>query len=141
MIDLEALKKALEADLADPNGYWNTLKRKDEIRATQVIRMWDRIKDDVDGSIEHLLNWYESDKYRNREYSMGFEPREELLWMLSDVAEIHGSRCTKEEIDIYANVFTGSIYKLGSYIIQVMHGQGSVIRIDKIKQDDSQQKS
>jgi len=98
-----------------------------------VERMWVRIKGDVDGSIEHMLKWYESDKYRDREYEMGFQPREELLWVLFGVAETHGEECTDEEVDLYANMFTRSIYKLGSYSIQIMDGQGSIIAIDKIK--------
>ena len=98
-----------------------------------VERMWERIKEDIDGSIEHLLKWYESDKYRDREYEMGFQPREELLWVLFGVAVTHGEECTDEEVDLYANTFTRSIYKLGSYAIQIMDGQGSIIAIDKIK--------
>ena len=98
-----------------------------------VERMWVRIKGDIDGSIEHMLRWYESDKYRDREYGMGFQPREELLWVLFGVAETHGEECTDEEVDLYANMFTRAIYKLGSYAIQIMDGQGSIIAIDKIK--------
>ena len=98
-----------------------------------IERMWERIKGDIDGSIEHMLRWYESDKYRDREYGMGFQPREELLWVLFGVAETHGEECTDEEVDLYANMFTRAIYKLGSYAIQIMDGQGSVIAIDKIK--------
>lgn len=98
-----------------------------------VERMWVRIKGDIDGSIEHMLRWYESDKYRDREYGMGFQPREELLWVLFGVAETHGEECTDEEVDLYANTFTRSIYKLESYVIQIMDGQGSIIAIDKIK--------
>ena len=98
-----------------------------------VERMWVRIKGDIDGSIEHMLRWYESDKYRDREYGMGFQPREELLWVLFGVAETHGEECTDEEVDLYANTFTRSIYKLESYAIQIMDGQGSIIAIDKIK--------
>ena len=98
-----------------------------------IERMWEKIKGDIDGSIEHMLRWYESDKYRDREYGMGFQPREELLWVLFGVAETHGEECTDEEVDLYANMFTRSIYKLGSYAIQIMDGQGSVIAIDKIK--------
>lgn len=109
------------------------LRREDEHKERWVDRMWNRIKDDIDGSIEHLLNWYESDKYRDREYKMGYEPREQLLWVLLDVAQKHGRLCVEKEVEIYANMFTGGMYGLGSYIIQVMNGQGSVIRIDKIK--------
>jgi len=64
---------------------------------------------------------------------MGLQPREELLWVLFGVAETHGEECTDEEVDLYANTFTRSIYKLESYVIQIMDGQGSIIAIDKIK--------
>jgi hypothetical protein len=95
--------------------------------------MWERIQPDIDGSIGHMLKWYNSDTYRDREYSKGYQPREELLWVLFGVAETHGEECTDEEVDLYANTFTRSIYKLGSYAIQIMDGQGSIIAIDEIK--------
>ena len=125
-LDSEEGKKSMQE-------YFEKLKREELHLQRWVDRMWNRIKDDIDGSIEHLLNWYESDKYRDREYKMGFQPREELLWVLLDVAQKHGRLCTEKEVEIYANMFTGAMYVIGSYVIQVMHGQGSVIRIDKIK--------
>lgn len=133
------LSDKLKEFLDSPEGqkslddFANKLNREAEHRNAWRDRMWNRIKDDIDGSIEHMLNWYGSDRYRDREYKMGFEPREDLLWVLSNVAEKYGRECTEEEIEIYANMFTGEIFALGSYIIQVMHGQGSVIRIDKLK--------
>lgn len=122
-LDSEEGKKSIEE-------FALKMRRKDEHKERWIDRMWDRIKDDIDGSIEHLLKWYESDKYRDREYKMGYEPREQLLWVLFGCAGKYGKECTD---DSYANVFTGEMYCLGSYVIQVMHGQGSVIRIDKIK--------
>jgi len=111
----------------------NKINREAEHRDVWTDRMWNRIKDNIDGSIEHMLNWYESDKYRDREYKMGFEPREDLLWILFNVAVKYGRECTQEEADVYANMFTGEMFVIGSHVIQVMHGQGSVIRIDKLK--------
>jgi hypothetical protein len=111
--------------------YGLKIKREEEYRERWIDRMWNRIKDDVDESIERLDNWYGSDKYRDREYKKGREPREQLFWILLGVAEKYGSE-VGDEYETYANMFTGEMYKIGSYIIQVMHGQGSVIRIDKI---------
>jgi hypothetical protein len=108
------------------------LRREDEYKDRWIDRMWNRIKGDIDGSIEHLDNWYGSDKYRDREYKRGYEPREKLFWILLGVAEKYGSE-VGDEYELYANSFTGEMYKLGSYYIQVMYGQGSVIRIDKQK--------
>ncbi len=109
------------------------LKREQEHKDRWTNRMWERIQSDLDGSIDHMLKWYNSDTYRDREYRKGYQPREELLWVLFGVAEAHGEECTDEEVDLYANTFTRAIYKLGSYAIQIMDGQGSIIAIDKIK--------
>lgn len=109
------------------------MQRSDEHKERWADRMWNRIKDDIDGAIERMCNWYESDKYRDREYGMGFEPREDLFWVLFNCAAKYGNECTQKEIDTYANIFTSEIFVIGSYIIQIMNGQGSVIRIDKIK--------
>jgi hypothetical protein len=108
------------------------LRREQEHKDRWIDRMWNRIKDDIDGSIERLDNWYGSDKYRDREYKKMYEPREELFWVLLGAAEKYGSE-VGDEYELYANTFTGEMYKLGSYFIQVMYGQGSVIRIDKQK--------
>jgi hypothetical protein len=109
------------------------LKREREHKDRWIDRMWERIQSDIDGSIDRMLRWYNSDPYRDREYNKGYQPREELLWVLFGVAEVHGEECTDEEVDLYANTFTRAIYKLGSYAIQIMDGQGSIIAIDKIK--------
>jgi len=85
---------------------------------------------DMDAAIEKLCAWYESDKYRDREYKRGYEPRERLLWLAFNYAEEHCKECDDEE---YLNDFTGQAYYIGSYVIQVMHGQGSVLRVDKLK--------
>lgn len=112
--------------------YFDSLERLKQHDDRWTDRMYERIKDNIDESIEHLIKWYYSDKYRDREYKKGYEPREQLLWVLFHVAEDYGRECTEQEAEQYANMFTGEIYILGSYAIQVMHGQGSVIRIDKI---------
>lgn len=122
-LDSEEGKKSMEK-------FALKIQREDEHKERWIDRMWDRIKDDIDGSIEHMCDWYESDKYRGREYKMGYEPRERLLWVLFGCAGKYGKECTD---DSYANMFTGEMYYLGSYVIQIMHGQGSALRIDKIK--------
>ncbi len=108
------------------------LEREAQHEERWVERMWNRIHGDVDDSIEKLLTWYGSDKYRDREYKMCYEPREELLWVLFSVAEKYGTECSEDEIREFANTFTGNMRRIGSYVIQVMIGQGSVIRIDKV---------
>jgi hypothetical protein len=122
--DEESIKKFFE------ESERKVLKEKEWIE-----RMKLRIEGDIDSSIERLLAWYESDKYRDREYARGYEPRETLLWLLFKYATEYGETCLddSELYETYGNMFTGGMYRIGSYVIQVMHGQGSVIRIDKIK--------
>jgi hypothetical protein len=84
---------------------------------------------DIDSLTEKLMSKYYSDEYVDREYyKCKCEPREPLLWLLLEYAEKYGKRCKNKK---YFNMFTGAAYYLGSYVIQTMHGQGSVIRIDK----------
>jgi hypothetical protein len=64
---------------------------------------------------------------------MGIEPREQLLWVLLEVAIVYGSEPSEEELETFENMFTGEIAKIGSYVIQSLYGQGSAIRIDKIE--------
>jgi hypothetical protein len=108
------------------------IEREEAHNNRWVDRVWNHIHLDINGSIDRILMWYESDTYRNREYAMCYEPRETLLWVLYDVAEKYGNECTEDEIRKFANSFTGGMRRIGSYVIQVMVGQGSVIKIDKI---------
>ena len=124
-LDTEEGKKSIEE-------FHLKLEREAEHKERWIERMWNRIQGDVDGSIEKLLTWYESDKYRDREYRIGYEPREDLLWVLMGVAGKYGEECTDNEIETYANMFTSDMRKIGSYVIQIMDGQGSVIRLDKV---------
>lgn len=82
----------------------------------------------IDEVMERLMRKYDSYKYREKERRLGYEAREDLFWFMLAYAEKYGSECKDEQ---YWNTFTGSAYYIGSYVIQVMHGQGSVIRIDK----------
>lgn len=112
--------------------YFDKIQKLQEWDARWADRVWNHIKDNVDFYIEKLIAKYDSAKYRDREYKRGYEPREPLNWVLLDVAGKYGRECTEQEINTYANMFTGSMCVIGSYVIQVMHGQGSIIRIDKL---------
>lgn len=83
----------------------------------------------LDEVIEMLIKKYDSDEYVRREYRLGYQPRERLFWLLLEYAKVYGLECSDQK---YWNDFTGEAYYVGSYVIQVMHGQGSAIRIDKI---------
>jgi hypothetical protein len=83
----------------------------------------------LDEAIEKLLAKYDSDAYVNKEYKLGYEPREDLLWLVYNYVIKYCKRCKNPK---YLNDFTGDAFYCGSYVIQCMHGQGSVIKIEKI---------
>jgi len=129
---LENLKTFLETDegKASIERWVEKMRRADEHKDRWAEKFKQRCESDLDGSIEKLLAKYDSKEYRDKEYGKGREPMEDLLWVALEYAEKYCDECTDEK---YLNMFTGSAYYIGSYVIQVMNGQGSVIRIDKIK--------
>jgi hypothetical protein len=129
---LENLKAFLETDEGKESieRWGEKLRRADEHKDRWAEKFKQRCESDIDGSIEKLLAKYDSKEYRDKEYGKGREPMEDLLWVALEYAEKYCEECTDEK---YLNMFTGSAYYIGSYVIQVMNGQGSVIRIDKIE--------
>ncbi len=84
--------------------------------------------------IEKIIAKYDSEEYVSREYKLGYEPREELFWVLRDIAEKYGEKIkhNSKKWEKYLNMFTGEAYIYEGYFVQVMHGQGSVVKIEKI---------
>jgi hypothetical protein len=108
---------------------WAEEERKiEEILTARIEQFHTKYHDKLDAVIERLQAKYNSDGYRNKEYKMGYEPRETLLWFLFEYATRYCEPCEDEE---YFNTFTGSAYYLGSYVMQVIYGQGSALLIDK----------
>lgn len=103
-------------------------ERDHQMHWVERFKKW--AEPDLNAAIEKLCTWYGSDKYRNREFKKGYEPRETLLWLAFEYAKENCKECDDEE---YLNMFTGDAYYIGNYVIQVMHGQGSCIRVEKLK--------
>ncbi len=130
-IQLELLKKHLESDegKASLKRFVEKMANRYTVRQRWVEKIHTYYGNDIDSLTEKLMDKYYSDVYRDREYGKcKCEPREPLLWVLMEYAETYGKKCKNKK---YYNDFTGVAYYLGSYVIQTMHGQGSVIRIDK----------
>jgi hypothetical protein len=121
-LDTEEGKKSIEE-------FGNKIKKEEERKDRWIEKFKKLAESDIDAYLEKLIEKYDSDEYVRREYSLGYEPRESLLWIALGYAKKYCKECTDEK---YLNMFTGEAYYIGSYIIQVMHGQGSVIRIDKM---------
>lgn len=103
-------------------------RKAHEKRWVEKFRKW--AEPDMNAAIERLLKWYESDKYVQREYKSGFEPRQPFLWIAWEYATKYCPPCEDEK---YFNPFTSDAYYIGDYVIQVMLGQGSAIKLDKVK--------
>jgi hypothetical protein len=114
------------------DDWFEKIEREEEHtkRWVDKFKVWSA--DDIDVALEKLMNKYYSDEYRDREYfKCGCEPREPFLWLAWCYAIENCPECTDEE---YFNCFTGGAYHIGSYVIQIMHGQGAALRIDKYRQ-------
>lgn len=132
---LEKMKAYLESDEGKESMRQFGLKLEREAAHTQrwIEKFKQRFESNLDGVIDKLLTKYNSDKYRDREYyKCKCEPREPLLWLVWEYAIEHCKPC---EDNKYFNTFTGGAYYVGSYVVQIMHGQGSVLRFDKIEED------
>lgn len=83
--------------------------------------------------IKKLIHKYDSDKYRDKWWKLGYEPPENLYWFIFHYAEKYGKELTDEEYELYGNMFVTSGYKILNYAFVRMDGQGSVVKITKIK--------
>lgn len=111
---------------------WADKMKAEETRLNKRIDRFHLIyKDRLDEVMVTLIHKYESKAYRDKEYRLGYEPRENLYWFMLDYARKYCKKCTDKK---YLNQFTGDAYYLGSYVIQVMYGQGSAILIQEIEQ-------
>jgi hypothetical protein len=88
-----------------------------------------KFKDRIDQVIEILIKKYQSSEYVLSEYKRGCQPRTELYWTLLSYGQKYGKVCDDEK---YLNMFTCEAYYIGSYVVQVMVGQGSCVKVDKV---------
>jgi hypothetical protein len=130
---LKRLREFLDSDEGKKSieEFRNKLERDEERKNRWTEKFKELAEHDIDDALSKIIEKYDSDEYVKREYSLGYEPRETLLWVAFNYAEKYCKECTDEK---YLNVFTGDAYYIGSYVIQVMHGQGSVIKIEKIEE-------
>lgn len=83
----------------------------------------------VNLSVKILMDKYESDKYRDREYKSGWEPRCPLYDLLLDFFSREGRVVPENDYD---NCFTTCEYEIGKWKIGLMVGQGSFIYIREL---------
>lgn len=134
-MDIEKLKEFINSEEGKKfnEEYFGRIKRIEDMKFSQIDRFHSKFGDRESfiqflNKVEHK---YSSDEYYNRWIKRGCEPEEALYWFLFDYASIYGRECDDSEWFKYGGDFTGELYYIHGYYFQVMHGQGSVIRIDK----------
>ena len=127
---LERLKAFLETEEGKKSisEFAKKYARDQDHKARWVEKFKERCEGDLNGSLKKLMDKYYSDEYRDREYKMHVEPREPLLWLAYEYATKY---CKPYRGKKHWNMFTADAYHFGSYVIQLMIGQGSALRIDK----------
>lgn len=111
--------------------YFDKIVEKQKIYKNQIKRFHKNHSERFDEILEKIIHKYDSDEYYNKEINRGFEPRCSLYYFMYDYAEMYGRKLTEKEMTKYSNSFTVGIYFIKGYYIQLMQGQGSVVRIDK----------
>lgn len=81
--------------------------------------------------VEKVLQKYETKEYIMRYLNQGIEPPKSLTFFLLEYAAKYGRKATKAEWKKYSNPFTGELYYIHGYYFNLMHGQGSVVKIIK----------
>lgn len=129
---IEAIRKFMESDegKAHMEEYFSKIRAEQDRLDARIIRFHDKYQNDIDGVMKRLIKKYSTKKYRNKEHKLGYEPREYLLWFMLEYARVYATECNEEK---YWNQFTGGAWYLGSFVLQIMFGQGSCLRIDKIE--------
>ena len=128
---LEKMKAYLETDAGKESiRQWGLkIQREAAHKERWVEKFKQRCEGDLDTAIDELIKKYYSDEYRDREYyKCKCEPREPLLWLAYEYASTY---CKPYNGKKHINMFTADAYHFGSYVIQLMMGQGSALRIDK----------
>ena len=138
MLDLNKISKSLKVSITEESvrKFFEEKEQEEKLYASQVDRFYQRHKENMPAIIEKIMAKYNSNEYVRKEYKLGYEPREDLYWILESIASKYGVevKLNKKNGKKYPqlNMFTGSAYIFEGYLFQTMHGQGSVVRIDKI---------
>lgn len=133
-LDLTTLDKEwTEEDEAFMVAYCEDVKKKQLIKEKQIQRFHEKYSHRFSEIIEKILAKYATDEYYYRWTRRGIEPEEYLLYFIFEYLMIYGQELSKTEYIKYSNDFTSAIRKKDGYVVQIMYGQGSAIRVDKIK--------
>ncbi len=110
--------------------YFGGQERREQVERTQIERFHQKYGSNLDEVIAHIEAYYESDAYYNREVrKLGYEPRTPLYSFLYKYAEKYGKSTWARK---HMSGFNNIAYYIGeSYVIRVLHGQGSCVQVYK----------
>lgn len=78
---------------------------------------------------DKVIQKYSSKNYKNKEYKLGYEPRETLFTFIYSLAANYGRECSTKEWNKHSNMFTSDLRFYRGYYVNVMHGQGVAIKV------------
>lgn len=132
MSAVDNLKNFLDSDegKASIESWAKDLKVKHDILNYRIESFHKKFGNKLDVVMEKYVTKYSSSEYCTREQKLGYyESREPMFWFLLEYAEKYCKPCTDQR---YFNPFTGAAFYIGQYVLQIMFGQGSAIRIDAL---------
>lgn len=133
---LKAVEEFLNSDEGQEymENYFEKERQRSALYSKKVENFYLKNKDNMPAVIEKIIAKYESSEYVIKEHNLGYQPREDLYWLLLSVAQTYGIHVNEDDkaYEKLFNMFTGEAYIYEGYFIQVMHGQGSVVHIDKL---------
>ena len=126
-LDVEAFKKALDEDLANPDGYWNKLKRKRELEESRFPKVEAYVekhgmKTILDRMIlEHGKEW--DDKCWAKGYETYPNHKFKMLWKWIE------NTYEPVQNDLIPQDFLGASYFVSGYWFCIYCGQGCFYRV------------
>jgi hypothetical protein len=126
-IDLERIKKLIEEDLANPNGYWNTLKIKNELTQSRLPKVEAYIQKHGMDSVINLMVREHDKEWCDKCWAKGYETypnnKFKLLWKwIEETYEpIHNTKIPQD--------FLGASYFVNGYWFTIYCGQGCFYRV------------
>lgn len=135
-LDINKMKEYFDSEEGQKslNDYVQKINNEQNIRDNQLKRFHQNVNlnNNLSEFVEKVCKKYDSDKYKDRWYKRGYEPQESLYWFLYSYFKEYGREAFDEEIMAIDNPFINSAYIIDDYMIGVMNGQGSYVKIYKI---------
>ena len=126
-IDVEKFKAALDADLENPNGYWNTLAKKREVEEERFHKVEAYVsKYGMKTVVDRMIKEHD-EVWKDKCWKLRYEPypnnKFEILWkwIENSLEHVENSSIPQD--------FLGASYFIGGYWFCIYCGQGCFYRV------------